>query len=81
MRRLPARWNFVAMPLVLSIIMSGIVSFIANFRVLGLDPRLLDDWLSAWLLSWMVAFPVLFAVLPLVRKIVGLFVDQPGARA
>jgi hypothetical protein len=34
----------------------------------------------AWFLSWLVAFPTLLLVLPVVRRIVGLVVQQPAPR-
>jgi hypothetical protein len=68
-RKLPARYASVVMPLVLSILMTFIVSAISTVRSVGLPPDFLALWLSAWGLSWLVAFPALLAVLPLVRKI------------
>lgn len=65
------------MPLVLSIFMSGMVSFIATLRTLGITPDLFNQWLQSWSLSWIIAFPTLFLVMPLTRKIVAALVEAP----
>lgn len=77
MRKLPARWNGIAMPFVLSVFMSAIVSFIATLKAHGVDAGLPVAWLGAWGLSWVVAFPTLLLVLPMVRRVVALIVEQP----
>ena len=68
----------VVMPLLLSIFMSAIVSFIATLRALGFTPDLLTSWLKAWGISWAVAFPTVLVVLPLVHRIAGMLVEKPG---
>jgi hypothetical protein len=77
MRKLPARFNVVAMPFVLSILMSCLVSLIATLRATGFDGFALISWMQAWGLSWMVAFPALFIMLPLARKVVATVVEKP----
>jgi len=62
------------MPLLLSIMMTSIVSFISTAYAIGLSPDLLHAWLTAWMLSWLVAFPVLLIVLPVVRRLTSLLV-------
>ncbi len=76
-RKLPARYNAVAVPLLLSGLMSCIVSGISTVKMFGFETGLIAAWLSAWLPSWLVAFPLLFVMLPLVRRVVGLFVEPP----
>jgi hypothetical protein len=76
MTKLPARFNTVAMPFVLSIFMSCIVSLISSLRAHGFADFSAAIWMQAWGLSWLVAFPALFLVLPVVRKIVGAFVEK-----
>ena len=75
MTKLPAKWNWLAMPLVLSIFMSAVVSLVATLKVMGFDADVLGSWLQAWGLSWAVAFPTLLLILPVVRKIVSTFVE------
>ncbi len=79
LRRLPARYAAIVLPLVLSLIMTFVVSGISTARSAGLSPSFVATWMSAWGLSWLVAFPVLLAVMPVVRRIVGLIVEtRPG---
>jgi hypothetical protein len=77
MTKLPARFNFVALPFVLSIFMSCLVSLISTLRAYGFAGFEAGTWLQAWGLSWIVAFPALFVVLPVARKIVGAVVEKP----
>lgn len=76
-RKLPARYAPVVMPLVLSILMTAVVSIISTLKSLGPTPLFLATWPAAWGLSWLVAFPTLLVVLPLVRRIVA-FVVAPS---
>jgi len=77
-RKLPARTAQVLTPLLISILMSAIVSFIATLKGFGPHPGLLQAWLPAWGLSWVVAFPALLVIIPLVRRVVTLVVALPG---
>ncbi|HEV7305476.1 DUF2798 domain-containing protein [Ensifer sp.] len=77
-KKLPHRYQAVAMPLVLSILMSAIVSFVATLSGNGFQPDLPALWLKAWAFSWVVAFPSLLLILPIVRRIVAATVEQPG---
>ena len=78
MTKLPAKYNFVAMPFVLSVMMSFIISGVSTLRALGLAEGFFVKWMGAWGISWLVAFPTVLVVLPLVRKIVATFVETPG---
>lgn len=75
MRKLPARYATIVMPLLLSVLMTFIVSFISTSRGIGFGPELPRVWLSAWGLSWIVAFPTLLLVLPLVRRLTAAIVE------
>lgn len=77
MKRLPPRYNAIAVPLLLSLLMTCIVSGIATVNSIGLAADLLEKWMRAWGLSWVVAFPIMLFVLPLVRRIVIVFVEPP----
>ena len=77
MRKLPARYHWLVLPLVMSIFMTCVVSGVSIARVRGVDTGFVDAWLPAWGLSWIVAFPVLIAIMPLVRRIVGHLVEAP----
>jgi hypothetical protein len=75
LRRLPARYAGLLMPFLLSLLMSGIVSFIATLKTAGIQDGLVMLWLGAWEVSWLIAFPTLLLILPLVRRIVSLLVE------
>jgi Protein of unknown function (DUF2798) len=75
LKRLPARYGTVIMPLVLSIVMTSVVSFIATVKTAGFADNLLTLWLGAWEVSLLIAFPTLLIILPIVRKVVALFVE------
>lgn len=79
--RLPARYAAFITPLVLSLLMTFVVSAISTLKSLGFTQQFLSTWPIAWGLSWLVAFPTLLFVLPVVRRIVGLIVEQPSAKA
>jgi len=74
MRKLPPHYAGIVMPLLLSLLMTCIVSFISTAWTIGVGPQLLDAWLAAWVVSWLIAFPVLLIVLPVVRRLTGLLV-------
>jgi len=77
-RKLPAKYASFVLPLVISILMSCLVSGVATFRSIGPEADFISIWMSAWGVSWLVAFPILLVVLPTARKIVFLFVEEPG---
>jgi hypothetical protein len=76
-RKLPPRYNAVALPLVLSVVMTLIVSGISTLTALGFSAGFLHAWLMSWGLSWATAFPILLAVLPLAPRIVAMLVAAP----
>jgi hypothetical protein len=78
MRKLPAKYNVLAVPFVLSTLLSFIISGVSTLRALGFVDGLFFKWMNAWGISWLVAFPTVLVVLPLVRKIVATFVEAPG---
>lgn len=74
-RKLPARFNAIAVPFLLSLLMTCVVSGISTVNGIGLADGVIGKWMQAWGLSWMIAFPVMMVVLPLVRRIVALAVE------
>jgi hypothetical protein len=66
--KLPARYAWLVMPLLLSIVMTCIVSAISTLRGIGLATHFVRIWLGAWLISWLIAFPTLLLILPFVRR-------------
>lgn len=77
-RKLPARYNAIVTPLVISVLMSCIVSGISTLNGIGLAPDFPHVWMRAWGTSWIFAFPTLILVLPVVRRIVATIVEQPA---
>jgi hypothetical protein len=77
MRKLPARYHWLVLPLVMSIFMTCFVSAVSIARVRGIDEEFAAVWLPGWGLSWLVAFPVLIAIMPVVRWVVGILVERP----
>lgn len=56
-KKLPHRYQAIVMPLVLSVLMSGIVSFVSTASGNDFQSGLFSLWLKAWAFSWIVAFP------------------------
>ncbi len=73
-KKLPARYAAIVMPLFLSILMTCVVSMISTIRSVGWGALFFKMWPGAWALSWIVAFPVLLLVLPVVRRLTALIV-------
>ncbi len=66
----PARFAQPLFGLILSGFMTFIITAIATWRVIGLSPAFVGDWLGSWITSWIVAFPIVLFVAPLTRKLV-----------
>ena len=79
LRKLPARSQVIVMPMILSLLMSGVVSAISTLRAFGLVEDIHWRILQAWGVSYVVAFPVALFVLPVVKRIVALLVEMPDA--
>jgi hypothetical protein len=77
MPKLAPRWNQVALPFVLTLLMTFVVSGISTVRIIGLASGLLSAWMLNWLVSWLVAFPVMVIMMPLARRIVAALVEPP----
>lgn len=77
MSKLPASYNAIALPLVLTTLMTIVVAGISTLMAIGFAPGWPFIWLKSWLLSWAVAFPVMVFVMPIARRMVGRFVEAP----
>ena len=66
------------MPLILSCLMSGSISFINIVLNKGLFDGLAIVWIKTWGMSWLIAFPLILVFLPLVRKFLMKFVALPN---
>lgn len=67
--KLPQRALIFLVPFFLSLVMSGIVSFISMVKALGFSWLLVSPWLTSWGISWAIAFPTVLFVLPFARKL------------
>ena len=76
LRKLPARYGAVVLPLLLSGLMTFIIAGISTVNALGFVGAVLHDWPRAWVISWAVAFPTLLLVLPVVRRLTAMLVEQ-----
>lgn len=76
-RKLPAKYEGRVMPLLLSVFMTFIVSFVSTVLAVGFTPKLVTLWPQAWVTSWVVAFPTLLLVLPMVKRLTKAIVAPP----
>lgn len=67
--KLPQRALIFLVPFFLSLVMSGIVSFISTVKALGFSWLLVSPWLTSWGISWAIAFPTVLFVLPFARRL------------
>nr|WP_272876117.1 DUF2798 domain-containing protein [Neoroseomonas soli] len=56
-------------------IMTFVVSGVSTVLALGVTDEVLARWPVAWAMSWLIAFPTVLVVLPIVRRLVGRFVE------
>ncbi|WP_133495392.1 ester cyclase [Stakelama pacifica] len=56
-------------PVLLSLLMSGLVAFVAIVRVAGAPPAF-GVWFASWMSAWIVAFPALLVAQPIVNRVV-----------
>lgn len=73
---IPSRYANILFSVILTCLMSLVVSGVATFRTVGLDPRFPALWMAAWIPSWGVAFPVVLVVAPLSRRLVAAMVRR-----
>lgn len=69
MKKLPAKYNFLLMPLIVTFFMTCVVSGVSVLKSNGLSHEFIVDWVGAWMASWLVAFPALLVILPNVKKL------------
>lgn len=66
---IPRRFEHIAFGLLLSCFMSLLISGVATFLAVGPGSGFVANWLSAWLSSWIIAFPSVLVVAPFVRRV------------
>lgn len=67
--KLPARCAAWVAPLLLSIVMTCLVSFVSTLSGAAPSAKFASAWLAAWGTSWTIAFPALLVLAPLVRRL------------
>lgn len=75
--KLSSQYNVIALPLVLTMLMTIVVSGITTVMALGFQSGWYVVWCKAWLASWAIAFPTMVLVLPFARRLVARFVEAP----
>lgn len=65
------------MPLILSGIMSGSISFFNLLMNKGWSDDFIGLWLKTWGMSWLMAFPLILVMLPIVKRVLMKFVAVP----
>lgn len=60
------------LPLILSGLMSGTLSFFNLARSQGIHNGFLHKWLLNWPLSWMIAFPLILTFAAIVKRFLNL---------
>ena len=78
---MPARFAPALFGFILSGLMSLAVSGVTMLRNAGPVDGFFSLWINAWLPSWAFAFPVVLVVAPITRRLVGMLVKAPEARA
>lgn len=69
MRKLPAKYNFLLMPFIVTFFMTCMVSAVSILKSYGFGDEFMGKWITAWMTSWVVAFPALLVILPNVKKL------------
>jgi|AZIC01.1.fsa_nt_gi uncharacterized membrane protein YjjB (DUF3815 family) len=60
----------------MSLLMSGIMSFVISVFNVGLVSSIISIWLKAWSFAFVVAFPTIVMVSPVVHKLVSLVLHE-----
>lgn len=68
--KLPRRYAPILFALLMSISLSGVMSFVITAFNTGLDAGFLPRWLRSYALAWGMAFPLVTIAAPQVRRLV-----------
>lgn len=75
-KKLPAAWHKYALPICTTFFMTFLVSGVATWRALGVNPQMFRDWMSSWMISWVIAAPTMYFVMPMVRRTLDRVVEK-----
>ncbi|MGD9922857.1 MAG: DUF2798 domain-containing protein [Pseudorhodoplanes sp.] len=53
----------------MTIVMVALVTFVATFLALGLDPEFLEQWAKAFAVAWPIAAATAYLVMPTARRL------------
>jgi len=73
---IPKKYAHILFSIILSAIMSFIISGVATFKAVGLEPHFFGVWMGSWLASWLVAFPSVTLIAPLAKRLVMFLVTK-----
>jgi len=68
------KYEMLLFSFLMSLFMSGFMSFVVTMMNLGLIDNFIFIWLSAYWKAFIIAFPTIFIVVPQVRKVVSVLV-------
>jgi TctA family transporter len=60
----------------MSLLMSGIMSFVISVFNIGIVANIITIWLQAWSFAFIVAFPTILIVSPVVHKLFSLVLHE-----
>ena len=70
------KYHKVVFSFFMSLLMSGIMSFVISVFNVGLVSNIVSIWLKAWGFAFIVAFPTIILVSPIVHKLVSLVLHE-----
>ncbi len=68
------KYEMILFSFLMSLFMSGFMSFIVTLINLGFVDDFVSIWLGAYWKAFLIAFPTIFLIVPQVRKIVSKFI-------
>ena len=57
--------------------MTFLVSGVATWRALGIQPGMVQTWMASWFIAWLIAAPTMFFMMPLVRRWLLRIIEDP----
>jgi hypothetical protein len=76
MKKLPASYMRYALPAGTAVFMTFLVSGVATWRAVGWTDGMVGTWMSSWGIAWLVAYPTMLVMMPLVRRWLGLIIEE-----
>jgi len=70
------KYELTLFTFLVTLLMSGIMSFVASVLRYGINSNMLLDWGSTWFFAFIVAFPASSIVVPFVRRYLHVFLKE-----